>query len=442
MRTLVEQARSLAGSWTTSRALVDAALDKIAVDSRPYTDVFAERARREADLSDRNRRLGHPVRPLEGLPVSVKDLFALEGLPTPAGTPILKDGPVAQRDAPVVERLRRAGAIIVGRTHMSPFAFSGVGVNPYGRQPVNPRDPARAPGGSSSGAGVTVGLGQVAASIGTDTGGSVRIPAALCGVVGFKPTKARISTEGAVPLSPLLDSVGPLATTVEDCRLLDAVLADAPPEPHASVPLATLRFGVLKDFVLDEMEPQVAQDFERALARLSAAGARIEPVRFPALNRIPEIEANGGVINAEAYAVHARAGWLAQKALYDPNVWFRLEAGGRMSATDYLNALWGWRDLAREADGLFEPYDAVLWPTCPILAPVMAELHDPKAFGRANSLLLRNTRIVNLMDRCAISLPMSERGAQATGLMLTGPRMGDQRLLAVAAAVEAALEPR
>ena len=440
MRTLAEQSRALAEGWTTSRALVEAALDRIAVDSRPYTDLFAERARAEADASDRDRRLGHPVRPLEGLPISVKDLFDIEGLPTPAGTPILSGGPIAARDAPVVKRLRQAGAIILGRTHMSPFAFSGVGMNPYGRQAVNPRDPARAPGGSSSGAGSTVGLGQVAASIGTDTGGSVRIPAALCGVVGFKPTKARISTEGAVPLSPLLDSVGPLATTVEDCRLLDAVLADAPEEPHPPLTISDLSFGVLSDFVLEELEPEVARDFDRGVARLSAAGARIETVRFPGLSRIPEIEANGGVINAEAYAVHARAGWLAHQALYDPNVWFRLEAGGRMSTTDYLNALWGWRDLAREADRLFGAYDAVLWPTCPILAPVMAELDDPKAFGRANSLLLRNTRIVNLMDRCAISLPMSDPDALATGLMLTGPRMGDQRLLAVAAAVETALE--
>jgi aspartyl-tRNA(Asn)/glutamyl-tRNA(Gln) amidotransferase subunit A len=440
--TLVEQAHALSGHWTTSRALVDDALDKIVVDSRPYYEVFSERARAEADASDRARRLGQPMRALEGLPISVKDLFDIAGQPTPAGTPILKAGPIARADAPIVARLRAAGAVILGRTHMSPFAFSGVGLNPYGRQPVNPRDPARAPGGSSSGAGVTVGLGQVAASIGTDTGGSVRIPAALCGVVGFKPTKARITCEGAVPLSPSLDSVGPLATTVEDCRLLDAVLADTPPEAHPPLTLAGLRFATVADFVLDEIEPEVAADFERALARLSAAGAVVEPVAFPALKRIPEIEANGGVINAEAFAVHARAGWTAKKDLYDPNVWFRLEAGGRMSSTDYLNALWGWRDLAAQADALFEDYDAVLWPTCPICAPVIADLADPKAFGRANSLLLRNTRIINLMDRCAISLPMSEPGALPTGLMLSGPRMGDARLLAVAAAVEAEVGKR
>jgi aspartyl-tRNA(Asn)/glutamyl-tRNA(Gln) amidotransferase subunit A len=437
--TLSAQADALARGETTSRALVEASLDAIARDPRPFTDVFADEARAAADAADRERASGDRTGALAGLPISVKDLFDIEGRPTPAGTVHLRHDPIAKRDAPVVSRLKAAGLIIVGRTQMSPFAFSGVGLNPHAPQAVNPRDPDRAPGGSSAGAGVTVGLGQTAASIGTDTGGSVRIPAAVCGVVGFKPTKRRITTEGAVPLAPDLDSIGPLATTVEDCRLLDEVMADDPIERHEALEIAGLRFGVIEDFFLDELEPQVAHDFERALSRLSAAGVAIERLRLPALNDIPAIEAKGALVNAQAYAVHAQRGWIERRELYDPNVLFRLEAGGRLSSSDYLHMRWRFDALAKQIDRLSEGFDALVSPTCATTAPRIADVQDAKAFGRANSLLLRNARIINLVDRCALTLPMHEAGTAPSGFMLTGETMGDARLLAVAEAVEAAL---
>jgi aspartyl-tRNA(Asn)/glutamyl-tRNA(Gln) amidotransferase subunit A len=435
-RSLAEQARAVASGRTSSRALVEAALEAIAADPRPFTEVFADEARAAADALDRS---GKPTSPIAGVPVSIKDLFDLEGRPTPAGSTILAKGPIAARDAPIVERLKAAGAIIVGRTHMSSFAFSGVGLNPHGPQPVNPADPDRAPGGSSSGAAVSVALGQVFGAIGTDTGGSVRIPAACCGVVGFKPTRRRVSRDGVVPLAPGLDSVGPLAASVEDCALLDAILADQHPESHPAMGVQGLRLGVVRDLVFDDMDEQVAADFERALGRLSEGGARIEAAPFAALDQVPEIETKGAVVNAEAYAVHEEHGWLAHRDQYDPNVLFRLEVGGRMTAADYLKARWRWDALAEEANRLSQGFDALVWPTCAIVAPKIAGLEDPKAFGRANSLLLRNARIVNLFDGCAISLPMHEAGALPTGLMLVGPTLGDARLLAVARTVETAL---
>jgi aspartyl-tRNA(Asn)/glutamyl-tRNA(Gln) amidotransferase subunit A len=437
--TLADQARALERGETTSRALVEASLAAIAADPRPFTEVFADEARVAAHAADRTRASGEAPSPLAGIPISIKDLFEIAERPTPAGTAHLKAGPVAARDAPVVERLKAAGLVIVGRTQMSPFAFSGVGLNPHLDQAVNPRDPARVPGGSSSGAGVTVGLQQTAASIGTDTGGSVRIPAACCGVVGFKPTKRRVTCEGAVPLAPSLDSIGPLANTVEDCRLLDAVMADVRPEIAPPTDIGGLRLGVIEDFFLDDLDPQVAGDFDHALAWLTGRGAKIERLRLPALNDIPAIEAKGAWVNAEAFAVHTRNGWIERRELYDPNVLFRLEAGGRLSSTDYLEIRWRFEALAKAMNDLSRGIDALVWPTCAIVPPKIADVLEPKAFGRANSILLRNARIVNLVDRCAVSLPMSSRVDRPTGLMLVGETLGDATLLSVAAAVEAAL---
>ncbi len=437
--TLAAQLRDLADGRTTSRALTEASLDAIGRDPRPFTAVFADQARAAAEAADQARNLGRTLGPLAGVPISIKDLFDVAGLPTPAATEHLRERPVAARNAPIVARLKAAGAVIVGRTHMSPFAFSGIGLNPHLPQPVNPRDPERAPGGSSSGAGVSVGLGQTTVSIGTDTGGSIRIPAACCGVTGFKPTQRRITREGAVPLAPGLDSIGPLATTIEDCRTVDAVLADAPPEIHPRVALQGLRLGVIEDWGLEDLDAHVAADFERTLSRLSAAGARIERLRLPGLNAVPEIEAHGAVVNAEAWAVHQAAGWTEHLELYDPNVLFRLQVGGRMTAAQYLGARWRFDALTLEANALSAGFDALIWPTCPIVAPKIAEVAETKAFGRANSLLLRNARVWNLLDRCGASLPMSEPGALPTGLMVIGETLGDARLLAVAEAIESVL---
>ena len=253
-----------------------------------------------------------------------------------------------------------------------------------------------------------MGLGQTAASIGTDTGGSVAFRRRL--------RRRRVQTDQAAhhharrgAADADLDSIGPLATTVEDCRLLDAAMADAPTHHHAPVALRGLRLGVVEDFFLQDLEPQVAQDFERALERLASQGVTIERLRFAALNDIPEIEAKGAIVNAQAYAVHTRNGWLNKRDLYDPNVLFRLEAGGKLTSSDYLQMLWRFEDLAREADQLSESYDALVAPTCAITAPKIADVQEPKALGRANSLLLRNARLVNLLTDARSACRCSRR---------------------------------
>lgn len=434
---LAARARDLREGRTTSRALTEAALEAVAADPRAFTQVRAEAALAEAEAADRGERPG----PLSGLPVSIKDLFDLEGFRSEAGTPVLADAPPAAHDGPVAARLKQAGAVIVGKTQMSAFAFTAIGLNAYGAQPPNPYDPARAPGGSSSGAAVSVALGQALGAIGSDTGGSIRIPAALCGLVGFKPTQRRVTREGAVGLAESLDSVGPIAADVESCRMLDAVLADSPPEPHPPVRVRGLRFGVIQQLGLEGLDPQVAADFGRALERLKALGATVEPLSIPELDRMAELEARGGVINAEAYALHRRMGWLERRDLYDPNVLARIEIGRRMSAADYLDVRAGWAAADRAITERGAAFDALLWPTCAIVAPVTAELTTPEAFARANLGLARNTRVANLMDRCAISLPMSPREGLQTGLMLIGERMADARLLAVAQAIEGGVRP-
>ncbi len=439
-RTISELCADLATGKTTSRALVEAALEAIARDGSAFTRVDAERARVAADASDRMRAQGVVPSVLAGIPVSVKDLFDVAGEPTAAGSAILRDAPAAKSDAPVIARLRAGGAVIVGRTHMSEFAFTGLGVNPHYPVCANPRDGARVPGGSSSGAAASVVRGQAAMGLGTDTGGSVRIPAAFCGIVGFKPTQARITRAGTFPLAETLDSIGPLANSVACCRISDAILADAPIEAYPPVALAGLRFAVPEDFVLTDVDAIVGAAFERALATLSKAGARVERVRFPEFARMPEIMARGTIANAESFAFHRRAGLLERRDGYDPNVAARLDIGARMTAGDYLDLLHARAETIRETNRRSADYDALLIPATAIVAPRIADVAEPAAFSRANGLALRNASLVNFLDRCALSVPMHRDGELPSGLMVVGETMGDARVLAVGEAVETALK--
>jgi aspartyl-tRNA(Asn)/glutamyl-tRNA(Gln) amidotransferase subunit A len=436
-RNIADLTRALSDGRTTSRALVEAALESIAKDATAFTRVSAERARTEADNADRMRKMGGASGPLAGIPVSVKDLFDVAGEPTPAGAAVLRDASRAANDAPAVARLRAAGAIVIGRTHMSEFAFTGLGLNPHGPVCANAHDPERVPGGSSSGAAVSVARGQAAMGLGTDTGGSVRIPAAFNGLVGFKPTQERVTREGAFPLSESLDSIGPLANTVACCELSDRVLADRPRATHSALPIAGLRFAVPTDFVLNDLDQSVAAAFESALARLSAAGARVERIRIEALSKLPALFAKGTLANAEAYAIHAAANFFGHKERYDPNVLTRIEMGGRMTAADYIGLAKARAAMIAEVAAVTAPYDALALPTTPQVAPRIADVADTAAFARANALALRNPSVFNFLDRCAISLPMHKKGDLPCGLMLVGEHMGDAKLLAVAAAVEA-----
>jgi aspartyl-tRNA(Asn)/glutamyl-tRNA(Gln) amidotransferase subunit A len=443
--TVLRLADGLAAGHTSSRALIEAALATIAdpagEGARSFVKVYAENARAAADAQDRLREAGYVASPLAGLPVSIKDLFDVAGEPTLAGSKALDDRPPAERDAPVVARLRAAGAVLIGRTNMTEFAFSGVGINPHYGTPGNPYDRRLIPGGSSSGAAVSVGDGAAVVAIGSDTGGSVRIPAALCGLVGFKPTQTRIPRDGAIPLSTTLDSIGPLANSIACCAIADAVMAGEPPEAPAAVPAPALRLGVPQSFVLDGLAPEVAKAFADACAALSRAGARIVDLPFAELNEIAAINAAGGFAPIEAYAWHRPL--LARRGdQYDPRVRSRIERAAGMSAADYVDLCAARADLIVRVAARSAGFDALLMPTVAIAAPPIAAFERDADYRHLNALILRNPSVINFLDRCAATLPIQPAGTPPVGLMVVGEHGADRRLLAVARGIEAALAAR
>jgi aspartyl-tRNA(Asn)/glutamyl-tRNA(Gln) amidotransferase subunit A len=438
---IAEASRALAEGQTSAAALVEEALDRAAEGEGPraFIRLHAEAARAEAAAMDLLRRAGRAPSPLAGIPITVKDLLDEAGEVTRAGSVALEGAAPAGEDAPVVARLRRAGMIVLGRTNMTEFAFSGLGVNPHYGTPASPWDRAtrRLPGGSSSGAGVAAADGMGFGGLGSDTGGSCRIPAALNGVVGYKPTARRVPITGATPLSFSLDSIGPLARSVACCAALDAVIAGEP-TPALTASLAGRRFGHLTTYVTDGTEPEVARAYQAALRRLEAAGARIEDVALPEIAELPRINAAGGFAASEAWAWHrdliAREG-----ERYDPRILKRIQRGERMSAADYIALLAARRAMIAAVAARTEGFDAILCPTVPLLPPPIAAVEEEGEYNRINLLLLRNTTVGNFLDRCAISIPCHAPGAAPVGLMLMGEAMGDAKLLALAAAAEAAL---
>ncbi len=343
-------------------------------------------------------------------------------------------------DAPVIARLRAAGAVLMGRTHMSEFAYSGLGANPHFLPATNPRDPSRVPGGSSSGAAASVGLGQCAMGLGSDTGGSVRIPAAYCGLTGFKPTQRRITRAGAFPLSESLDSVGPIANSIECCRIVDAILSDGPVGTHPPMAVEGLRLAVLTDFVLHDLDDTVTTAFERALATLRRAGATITRMPFPELLRLPDMFAHGTITSAESLRPPPGARPPRSTRSVRPNILVRVEGGATMTARQYIDLL-HWRSaLIHDANARTAAFDALLMPTTPTVAPRFADIATTASWTRANGLSVRNASVVNLLDRCAASIPMHQTGELPTGLTVVGETMADARLLAIAAAVEGVLK--
>jgi len=444
-RALTDLAQDLASGRTTGRALAEAALARAAdpdgEGSRVFTRIHRARALAEAAAQDGLRAHGHVASPLAGLPISIKDLFDVAGEPTPAGSAILADAPPAARDAAIVARLRAAGAVIPGRTNMTEFAFSGLGINPHYGTPLNPwdRTTGRIPGGSSSGAAVSVTDGMAAAAIGTDTGGSVRIPAALCGLAGFKPTARRVPAEGCLPLSTSLDSIGPLAPTVACCALIDAVLAGEEPVVPGAIPAAGLRLGVAQRYVLDDLEPAVAAAYQAALTRLSQAGVRLVDLPLGELEDIGAINATGGIAVAEAHAWH-RDLIARHRPRYDQRVARRILGGAGIASADYIAALAMRRALQARVAAAVEGLDAWICPTVPMVAPALAPLEaDDALYTRTNALMLRNPTAVNLLDGCALTLPVHRPGDAPVGLSLVGGTGGDRRLLAIGLGIEAAL---
>ena len=444
-RTVLGLAAELAAGRTTSRALVEEALARIADPAgegvRTFTRVYAEQALAAADAQDQLRRAGYVASPLAGLPVSIKDLFDVAGEVTLAGSTALDDRPPATTDAPIVARLKAAGAVIVGKTNMTEFAFSGVGINPHYGTPGNPFDRARVPGGSSAGAPVSVADGQAIVAIGTDTGGSVRIPAALCGVVGFKPTAKRISRDGATPLSTTLDSIGPLANSIACCAITDAVMAGDEPAAPQPVPLAGLRLAVPQTFVLDDLAPEVASAFADACTALSRAGAQITDLPLAEFGEYPRLSDRGNLVNSEAFAWHEEL--LARRGNeYDPRVRSRIEFGRAVSAADYIRICAARQDFIARVAARTTDYDALLMPTVAITAPLVSAFADDREYFRLNGLILRNTAVINFLDRCAATLPIQPPGTAPVGLMIVGEHGGDRRLLAIARGIETALVER
>lgn len=378
--------------------------------------------------------------PLAGLAISTKDLFDLQGQTTAAGSTILSDAPPAACDCAAVARLKAAGGIVIGRTNMVEFAFSGVGVNPHFGTPANAASAElpRVPGGSSSGAGVSVATGSSFIGLGSDTGGSIRIPAALNGVVGFKSTARLVPTDGAFPLSCTMDTVCALTRSVRDAMLAHELLA-ARNVVRSNAPLANYRLATVKPLMQDALDATVARAWERTLATLRAQGASVTEIDLPALNDLPAINAGGGFSPAEAYAVH-HALVDKHKSRYDPRVLARILRGAAMTAREYIDLIAARRVWIDRVENALANFDAVLSPTVPIVAPPIADVdagsERDEAFFEANGLLLRNTSVVNMLDGCGISIPCQAAGELPVGLMVWAPAMQDDVVLNIAAQIE------
>jgi aspartyl-tRNA(Asn)/glutamyl-tRNA(Gln) amidotransferase subunit A len=444
MPTLATLAENLESGRTSARKLVEECLGRIADPSgegaRTFIHVDKEAAIEAAEAIDRLRKVRAAPSPYAGIPVSIKDLFDIKGQVTRAGSRALEDSAPAEADAPVVARLRRAGFIVIGRTNMTEFAFSGIGINPHYGTPKSTwrRDIGHVPGGSSSGAAISVVDGMAHGGLGTDTGGSCRIPAAYNGIVGFKPTQRRVPREGGVPLSFTLDSFGPLARTVGCCAVLDAVLADEAVQRLQPRPIKGMRLAVPTTVALDELDDEVARSFERALESLSRQGALVERVAVPEFLDVAVMNTKGGFAAAEGYAWH-RYLIVSHGDVYDPRVALRIMRGEGISAADYIDLLQARKSLIARTTVRLAPYDALVMPTTANKPPRIADLADDKAFTKANVLALRNCTLINMIDGCAISLPCHREGEVPVGLMLAASGGSDRRLFELASAMEAVI---
>ena len=434
--------QALASGQTTCEAWIEQSLALAAqpAAAHVFTHLWAESALASARHADAQRRSGVRLGPLAGLPVTIKDLFDVAGETTTSGSVVCASEAPAECDAPPVARLRASGAALLGKTNMSEFAFSGVGYNPHWGTPANPADAtlARIPGGSSPGAAVSVGLGLAVAGLGSDTGGSLRIPAALCGLVGFKGSQARVTRQGAMELARSLDTVGAITRSVDDAWLIDAVLSgQALSVRQRSV--KGLRLAVPTTLMQDELDADVSKAFAHTLGRLSAAGALIEEVAWSELSEIATLNAPGGFSPVEAYAAH-RHRLAADGARFDQRVAQRMALGQGVSAADYLTMIDQRHAWIGRSNQALQSFDAVICPTVPMVAPAIdATCASDAPFFAANRLLLRNTFAINYWDGCAISLPCQAPGDLPVGLMLARANGLDAELLGVAKAIEAAL---
>jgi amidase/aspartyl-tRNA(Asn)/glutamyl-tRNA(Gln) amidotransferase subunit A len=445
---LTEARRQLVARATSAHELIERSIgaSQSARVQPAFVATAFPSARAAAAAADRAVGAGRDPGPLAGLAVSIKDLFDVAGETTRAGSTLLRDRPPTAEDAPAVARLRRAGAALIGRTHMSEFAFSGVGLNPHYPVLANPATldldaTPRVPGGSTSGGAASVAAGAAWAALGSDTSGSIRIPAALQGLVGFKSTARLVPIDGAVPLAPTLDTVSALTRSVRDAIAVHEILA-ARTVQLPKRPLSQWRFAVPSRLMLGGLDETVARAFDRSLATLSAAGAAIESIDLAALAEVASINANGSFQAAESWAYHRR--WIVEReAEYDRRVALRIRRGEAMSAADYLDLIAARRDWIARMGTALQAFDALLSPTVPVVAPPLAPLlDDDDAFFVVNNLLLRNPGGVNFLDGCALSLPCQRPDELPVGLMVWHGAGHDDAVLAASLAIEGALADR
>lgn len=417
---------------------IHAALQKIAASgdegARIFTKVYTESATAEAVAADARAALGISLSPLDGRIVSIKDLFDVAGEVTTSGSKVMRDAPAAKQDAVVVQRLRAAGAIIIGKTNMTEFAFSGIGINPHYGTPGNAKDATRIPGGSSSGAGVAVARGMCEIAIGSDTGGSIRIPSALNGVTGFKPSQARVTREGAFPLSYSLDTVGPLAANVLDCAKADSVLAGEQWVPLQARKLDGLRIGIPRGLLFTQADETVLAAFEQALQRLKASGVKLMDVDLDDLMAAPfQLQEAGTLIACEAAQIHQQLFASGKDVQLDSLVKARITRGQTIPASHYIAVQQARQKLHKAFDAAVADFDLLMLPTVPVVAPLIQSLDDADAFNRMNMLVLRNPSVFNFYDVPAASLPLPRAEQELpVGLMVVGQRGGDRNLLELA----------
>lgn len=439
--TLSSLASQLESGGVTSRGLVEQFFERLALHSAQAEKCFVlvdgAGARAAADHQDALRKAGQHAGRFAGIPISVKDLFDVEGQVTRAGSKVLQHAKPALQDAACIAHLKRAGFVLVARTNMTEFAYSGLGLNPHYGTPlcIYDQQTGRAPGGSSAGAGVCVAEGFNALSIGTDTGGSCRIPAAYNGIVGFKPSASRVATAGAYPLSASFDSVGPLARTVECCAIADSILAN---DGQAPFPQATNRLpkiGILANpYVMAGLQSVVAEDFARAVFKIKASGADLKDVVLDGLDDLGANLKRGGIVGFEAFQ-HHRLMLETSAAHYDARVASRIQSAGQTTVADYEHILANRRALILKFESVMDGFDAVVCPTVANIAPTLSELQSDENYTRLNGVALRNTYVANFLDGCSSSLPMHRFGQAPTGLMLIGKNGQDKNLLALSAHV-------
>ena len=437
------------GTLTARRLLDDclAAIDKQDGEgTRAFLKVYHDRARAQANDVDKARKDGWSLPTFAGIPLSIKDLFDEEGIVTRAGSKVLNEAAPANKDATVLTRLKAAGFIVIGRTNMTEFAFSGIGTNAHYGDPRSPfeRDKddihkGRVAGGSSSGSAVSISDHMAAASIGSDTGGSTRTPAAFCGIVGFKPTTTRIPSEGVYPLSQSFDAAGPMANSVSCCAILDSLMAGGPGEDELHSIVKGLRLAIPKGYLFEDLDPHVAHSFDCAIDMLAAAGAEIADVTFAAIENLRPSNNPKSIVAAEAYQVHKTRLESGMSSSYDPFVAYRLQSGKNILASEYIEMFETRKQVWAEVQAKFRGFDALVLPTAPILPPKLSSLTNIESKILQSAKSLRNTSVFNYLDRPTISIPCHEPGTGPVGLSLVGSRQHDRRLLAIAKACEATM---